>query len=177
MKADYALVTYDNRGTGQSDEPFACSRSFWPSIPFRTSNGSSAKQDVPTSLDWLNPMQHDIRQINGYHAHIYYDESTRSTAADIRERLASRFKVTMGRWRDEPVGPHPQSMYQVAFPARQFHAVVAWLMLNHAGLPVLIHPNTKDHVADHSERALWLGKRLKLNLKFLRDYQKKEKQK
>lgn len=118
-------------------------------------------------------MEHDTRTIKGYHAHVYYDASTRARAARIRGAIAGRFAVTLGRWRDEPVGPHPQSMYQVAFRARQFHAVVAWLMLNHAGLSVLIHPNTADHVADHDGRALWLGKRLNLNLKFLREHRKK----
>lgn len=118
-------------------------------------------------------MAHDTRTITGYHAHVYYDASTRVTAAHIRATIADRFTVTLGRWREEPVGPHPQSMYQIAFRARQFHAVVAWLMLNHAGLSVLIHPNTDDHVADHDGRALWLGKRLKLDLKFLRDHRKK----
>ncbi len=120
-------------------------------------------------------MQQDKSEIKGFHAHVYYDESSRATAAGIREAVSDQFEVEMGRWRDKPVGPHPQSMYQVAFQPEQFESLVPWLMLNHSGLNVLIHPRTDDDVADHSHRALWLGERLGLNIQFLRDLEKKEK--
>ena len=103
-----------------------------------------------------------------YHAHIYYDADTRAAAAEIREALGAGFQVQLGRWHDEPVGPHPQGMYQVAFAADQFPALVPWLMAHHAGLPVLIHPNTDDDLGDHSDRALWLGARLELRLDLFR---------
>ena len=45
-------------------------------------------------------------------------------------------------------------------------------MLNHAGLDVLIHPETGDDVADHTEQALWLGQKLELNIEFLRRFSK-----
>ena len=120
-------------------------------------------------------MQQDNSNIKGFHAHIYYDDDTRSTAADIREAISEQFEVEMGRWRDEPVGPHPQAMYQVAFQPDQFDTIIPWLMLNHSGHNVLIHPRTDDDVADHSHRALWLGHKLDLNIQFLRDLEKKEK--
>jgi len=53
--------------------------------------------------------------ISCYHAHIYYDGASRDIAAHLREMIEPNFKVEMGRWRDQPVGPHPQSMYQVKF--------------------------------------------------------------
>ncbi len=120
-------------------------------------------------------MQQDKSEIKGFHAHVYYDESTRAIAADIGEAISAQFEVKMGRWRDKPVGPHPQSMYQVAFQPDQFETLVPWLMLNHSSLNVLIHPRTGDDVADHSHRALWLGEKLELNIQFLRDLEKKEK--
>ncbi|HJU11943.1 MAG TPA: DOPA 4,5-dioxygenase family protein, partial [Candidatus Binataceae bacterium] len=55
----------------------------------------------------------DVAKIHGYHAHIYYDENSREIATRIRSAIERSFQVVMGRWRDEPVGPHPQSMYQV----------------------------------------------------------------
>ena len=106
----------------------------------------------------------DPAAIAGYHAHIYYDDATRETAAHIREEISACFDVELGRWRDGPVGPHPQAMYQVAFAADQFAGVVPWLMLNHRGLSVFIHPRTGDDVPDHSEHALWLGEKLTLDL-------------
>lgn len=86
----------------------------------------------------------------------------------MREGLAAGFDVQLGRWHDEHVGPHPKSMYQVLFSQSQFGRIVPWLMLNHEGLDVLIHPETDDAVEDHLNRSLWLGERLKLNIDVLR---------
>jgi DOPA 4,5-dioxygenase len=86
----------------------------------------------------------------------------------VRDALAAQFEVELGRWREEPVGPHPQSMYQVKFSPEEFSKVVPWLMLHHEGLNVLIHPSTDDDVSDHTDRALWLGQRLELNIEFLK---------
>ncbi len=101
---------------------------------------------------------------DSYHAHIYYDDATRAAAAKVRTELEQGFKVELGRWHDEPVGPHPRSMYQVAFKKSQFPKVVPWLMENRAGLAVLIHPNSGDGYGDHTHRALWMGRMLRLRL-------------
>lgn len=110
----------------------------------------------------------DTGIIAGYHAHVYYpDAESRRRAAALREAIQARFAVTMGRWRDEPVGPHPVGMYQVAFDTPLFASFVPWLMLNRDGLAVLVHPRTGDEVADHSRFALWLGAVLPLDMAFL----------
>lgn len=106
-------------------------------------------------------------RITGYHAHIYYGAETREVAARVREGLAA-FEVRLGRWHDRPIGPHPQAMYQVAFLPDQFAQVVPWLMLHREGLDVLVHPETGDDVLDHTNHALWLGKKLDLNIEVLR---------
>ena len=105
--------------------------------------------------------------ISGFHAHVYYDAVTREAAARVREGLA-QFDVRLGSWHDEPVGPHPKSMYQVVFSPEQFAEVVPWLMLHRKGLDVLVHPETGDNVKDHLERCLWLGERLQLNIGIFR---------
>lgn len=110
----------------------------------------------------------DPAKIRFYHAHIYYDEASRPTAARIREEIERRFNVVMGRWREEPVGPHPQPMYQVKFDPPEFARIVPWLMLNRGGLTVLVHPDTGDALADHAVNPLWLGQKLELNLEILR---------
>ena len=107
------------------------------------------------------------RQITNYHAHIYYDPATRETAARVRAGLAN-FNVQLGSWHDEPVGPHPKSMYQVLFAPQEFARVVPWLMLYREGLTVLVHPSTGDSHGDHLERSLWLGQILKLREESLR---------
>jgi aromatic ring-cleaving dioxygenase len=103
--------------------------------------------------------------IKHYHAHVYYDPSTRERAARLRERVAAAFpEAILGRWHDAPVGPHPQSMYQIAFPRSMLASFVPWLMLNRNGLTILLHPETDDARADHSAHAVWFGAILPLRL-------------
>lgn len=117
-------------------------------------------------------MTEDTIEIVGFHAHIYFDPASRDAAARVREGLGARFEVQLGRWHDKPIGPHPKAMYQVAFLPNQFAKVVPWLMLNHEGLDILIHPETGDDVIDHTDHALWLGEKLELNIEFLRGVRK-----
>ena len=106
-------------------------------------------------------------RVRGYHAHVYYDPADRRPAERLREAIGSRFAVELGRWHDEPVGPHPTAMYQVAFAAGEFARLMPWLMLNRGGLDVLVHPQTGDALADHTIHAAWLGHRLPLRLDVL----------
>jgi DOPA 4,5-dioxygenase len=94
-----------------------------------------------------------------YHAHIYYDPATtRDRAERLRKRVAARFpRARVGRWHDELVGPHSQSMYQVAFASELLPAFLPWLMLNRDGLTILLHPQTGDPYADHTAHAVWFG--------------------
>jgi aromatic ring-cleaving dioxygenase len=104
--------------------------------------------------------------ITHYHAHVYYDPATsRGRAERLRERIGAEFpQARLGRWHDELVGPHPQSMYQVAFSRAMLAKFVPWLMLNRDGLIVLLHPETGDNLADHSAHAAWFGAVLPLRL-------------
>ncbi len=106
--------------------------------------------------------------ITEYHAHVYFDVAAREAAERVREGLAQRFTVELGRWHERPIGPHSKAMYQVAFAPDQFARVVPWLMLNREGLSILVHPNTGDDVQDHETNPLWLGDRLPIDVEFLR---------
>ena len=111
----------------------------------------------------------DPGQIRGYHAHIYYDLARRPAAERLREAIGKDFPAAvLGRWHDEAVGPHPTSMYQVAFAADEFARLVPWLALHRSGLDVLVHPQTDDAYADHAVHAMWLGAKLPLRLDGLR---------
>jgi aromatic ring-cleaving dioxygenase len=111
----------------------------------------------------------DAAGIKLYHAHVYYDPTTRERADALRDRIAAKFPgAVLGRWHDAPVGPHPQSMYQIAFPVELFADFAPWLMLNRDGLTVLLHPETGRDLADHTAHAVWMGAVLPLRLEALR---------
>ncbi len=100
---------------------------------------------------------HPLSTIASFHAHVYYDQDTRTEAERLRGWIGERFIVTLGRWHDGPVGPHERAMYQVAFAVDVLPALVPWLMLNHGRLSILVHPNTTHPLADHTAHALWIG--------------------
>ena len=118
----------------------------------------------------------DTAAITGYHAHVYYDAETRPRAADLRAGFEARFaerpeanagEIRMGRWHDNPIGPHPMGSYQIAFPPELFAQIVPWLALNRQGLTVFIHPETGYDVTDHSDYAIWLGTQRTIDLSVL----------
>jgi DOPA 4,5-dioxygenase len=104
----------------------------------------------------------------GYHAHIYYDPSTKPAAEKLRETIAGKFAVEPGALYDEPRGPHPISQFVVIFETPEFQNIVPWLMLNREGLDVLVHPLTESSYDDHSKNALWLGTPVPMRLDILR---------
>lgn len=99
-----------------------------------------------------------LAAIGSFHAHVYFDGAAqREIALALREQIAARFAVTLGRVHDGLVGPHGRAMYQVAFDVPLFGNFVPWLMLNRQGLTVLVHTNTRDERRDHLVHALWMG--------------------
>lgn len=101
----------------------------------------------------------------GYHAHVYYDPArTRTVAERVCAALGAAVPIEIDGFRDTPVGPHPIANVLVIFKPDQFAQVVPYLMLNRAGLDILVHPLTTDAVADHSDYAIWLGNPVALKL-------------
>jgi len=113
--------------------------------------------------------------IQNYHVHIYFDGAEQRRAAEaLREEIAQRFSVLIGRWHDRLVGPHTRPMYQVALSSAEFARFAPWLMLNRRGLAVLIHPNTGRPRSDHLTHAMWLGEILEIDAGTLSDHQARE---
>ena len=97
--------------------------------------------------------------IDSWHAHVYFDASSRDAAQALRETIERELagRIEMGRFHERAVGPHPMWSYQLAFAPDSFPYVVGWLALNHGALDVFVHPNTGDELRDHRDCALWLG--------------------
>ncbi|CAN7663059.1 DOPA 4,5-dioxygenase family protein [Paraburkholderia sp. SIMBA_054] len=104
--------------------------------------------------------------IASWHAHVYFDQTTRDAAWTLRETIETQFhgRFEMGRFHERPVGPHPMWSYQLAFGPELLAELFAWLALNHGALDVFIHPNTGDALRDHRDCAAWIGRSYPLNL-------------
>jgi len=99
-----------------------------------------------------------LAEIEAFHAHVYFDLGvTDRVARKLRFQVADRFHVTVGRWHERTIGPHGKAMFQIAFEPGLFGQLVPWLMLNHGGLSILIHPNTTNSRRDHMADSIWIG--------------------
>jgi aromatic ring-cleaving dioxygenase len=111
----------------------------------------------------------DIAAIGDYHAHVYYNTASKDRAATLRQWVEERFPVRMGSWHDEPVGPHVQAMYQIAFTPDLLPTLVPFLMLNRMGLTILLHPQSGRPRDDHTLDAVWMGQVLPVKTAVLRE--------
>lgn len=108
----------------------------------------------------------DVSTIADWHAHVYFDADTRDAAMALRAEIDRRFagKLTLGRFHERPVGPHPKWSFQLALQRSALLDVIDWLVLNHGALDVFIHPNTGNGLRDHRDSAMWIGRSHELSL-------------
>lgn len=111
----------------------------------------------------------DPARITDYHIHVYYDPESRDRAALLRQWVEERFGVRMGRWHDEPVGPHPTAMYQIQFMPDVFPTLVPFVMMNRMGLTILLHPQSGRPRDDHTINATWMGTVIPVKTDVLRE--------
>lgn len=104
--------------------------------------------------------------IRDWHAHVYFDAASRASAWALREAVGMHLagKVEIGRFHENPVGPHPMWSFQLRIQTQDFLHVLEWLVLRHGMLDVFVHPNTGDGLRDHRDHAMWIGKSHILNL-------------
>jgi len=107
--------------------------------------------------------------IRGYHIHVYYGIYSRHQAAELRALVEKQFSVQVSRWSDEPSGPHLTAQYQITFAPDQFSTLVPFMMMNRAGLTMLVHPQSGRPRDDHTLNAMWMGKILPVSIEFFRE--------
>ena len=64
--------------------------------------------------------------------------------------------------RDYKVGSHPDPQFEVHFLEADLNKIVP--VLKSSGLTVLVHPLTRDDLADHTTLAHWIGDPIPLDL-------------
>lgn len=73
-------------------------------------------------------------------------------------------------------------MFEVnLFTPEQFGAFIPWLAINRGPLSALVHPNTVDEKGelldeerDHTQRAIWMGDRIPLDLALFKEMKRKK---
>ncbi|MCY4045377.1 MAG: hypothetical protein OXE99_09875 [Cellvibrionales bacterium] len=103
-----------------------------------------------------------------YHAHIYYALENKSDALEVHEQVQVQFpQLPVSHLVDYAVGPHLFPMFQVAFDDRHLDALKQLFIPYSDKLSTLIHPLIHDDLLAHTDEALWIGKRLPVNIEFL----------
>jgi aromatic ring-cleaving dioxygenase len=109
-------------------------------------------------------MRH-IKEIKGFHYHIYFDPTTKFVAMRLRQYMIDTLgNFCVGNVHDEPIGPHTKPMFEMSSDGFISSFILESLMLNRDGLSVLIHPLTDNELEAHTDLAIWLGEKLPLNL-------------
>lgn len=113
-------------------------------------------------------LEHFDSEIQGFHAHIYYDPDTRQEADWVKEHIAQHFPAAkLGVTHEAATGVHTKPMFQIKFGFEEFGKLVPWLTMNHQGLSVLIHPDAETHELDYLKHSLWLGEQLPLRMEMM----------
>lgn len=105
-----------------------------------------------------------MNNLNGYHAHVYFDAPDRAIAADLRKKVSRELGLAVGHLHGVPVGPHPKGMFQALVPAARLATTIEYLLEHRQGLDVLVHADTGDDRNDHTHNTIWLGRSLPLDL-------------
>jgi aromatic ring-cleaving dioxygenase len=98
-----------------------------------------------------------------YHAHIYFSSGERDAVEKLRGQFEAKpCVIFVGRMTDGKDGPHPIPQFEIHFLRKSVEDIRAMILAS--GLRALVHPLTKDDLADHTSLAEWFGEPLDLDL-------------
>jgi DOPA 4,5-dioxygenase len=119
---------------------------------------------TPISPELQSEYDNEIKE---FHFHVYWFQNNAASyesAVRLRDRILELAKQGFfqvvplkNAINTSPRGPHPIGSYEVWCAREDFARCYSWFVLNRGQHSVLIHPLTREEVADHSSRAAWLG--------------------
>jgi aromatic ring-cleaving dioxygenase len=98
-----------------------------------------------------------MADVQGFHAHIYFDPDELSEAQALAERAHALFGLAVGRFHEKPIGPHPRGSCQLTVPLETFGAFANWAVVHRGGLTIFAHADTGEDLPDHSHNVIWFG--------------------
>ena len=105
-----------------------------------------------------------VDAIKNYHAHLYYDAKNMPEAQQLAHMINQAYSVSIGTFHRKPIGPHPVWSCQITVTPDLLGEVIAYLLIHHGTIDVFIHANTDNHLLDHTQHVMWVGKSYALNL-------------
>jgi aromatic ring-cleaving dioxygenase len=116
-------------------------------------------------FELLPPEKWPVR-FDYFHSHIYYSENSKPVAEKFYQLLKEKFPnvLRLSAMHDVLMGPHPFWMFEADFKAENFMDVIQFLSEHRGELSILIHPLSGNAVLDHTDYAMFLGKKEDLNL-------------
>ncbi len=120
----------------------------------------------------LNPSDWPVK-FNSFHSHVYYTTETKQQAFELYQKIAEHFLkdgsfVEMKPLIDRCLGPHTLWMFEFNFNADLFSHAFSFLCEHRNGLSVLIHPISGNEILDHTDYAMFLGRKESLNIGVLK---------
>lgn len=136
-----------------------------------------------TAQTWVRPYSMFIEQVQGvprfalmdpqhwpvqffqFQGHIYFTEKNYDRALAFQvEFKRSHPQLSISELIHLPTGPHPYGMFQVSFNSEIFLELISFMQKNRNGLSVLVHPVSGNQLMDYTEHAMFLGKKVELNI-------------
>ena len=112
----------------------------------------------------MKSAKYPVNEHKAYHAHVYFDETTKVPAKALCDASGEQFGLLVGRFHEKLVGPHPCWSCQITFGTRDFDRFIPWLDQHRDRLTILVHALTGDDLKDHTDFAYWLGEPAELKL-------------
>ncbi len=96
-----------------------------------------------------------------FHAHVYFGLNNLAKADALRKKIRKERQdvVAVFELVKRLVGPHKMPMFEIHFKDDS-DGIIDWLDKERGDMSVLIHPVSNEHLLDHTERAIWLGREL-----------------